>query len=171
MVPDIHEIYNFEQLLFEMSHFNFYSILFYSQTCQQRNSSLALQQIRRSYQVLLCPIKKKWYQTYSRFNMNDCYRLLYYNTKLSLLQQLFISISKLSTEQIRSVMRYFKSQVLSLIQSFCQNYAKVFLTCVNPLGQLYKIRIIFSTQPRTSLTALERYPFYGLVLPEHLFMG
>ena len=67
MVPDIHEIYNFEQLLFEMSRFNFYSILFNSQTCQQRNRSLALRQIRRSYQVLLCPIKQKWYQTYRRF--------------------------------------------------------------------------------------------------------
>ena len=85
MVPDIHEIYNFEQLLFEMSHFNFYSILFNSQTCQQRNSPLALQPLRRSHQVLLYPIKQKWYQTHSRFNMNDCYRLLYYNTKLSLL--------------------------------------------------------------------------------------
>ena len=53
----------------------------------KRTRSLYLgdaQIIRRSFQVLLCPIKQKWYQLYSRFktlnyfNIND---LLYCNTK------------------------------------------------------------------------------------------
>ena len=73
MVPDIHEIYNFEQLLFKMSHFNSHSISFCLQTRQQGNSSLALRPITRSYQVLLYPIQQKWYQTYSRFIiLNNC---------------------------------------------------------------------------------------------------
>ena len=49
-----------------MCQFNFYSILFNSQTCRQGNNPLTLQPILRSYQVLLCPMKQKWYQTYRR---------------------------------------------------------------------------------------------------------
>ena len=82
-----------------MSHFNFYSILFNSQTRQQGNSPLALRPLRRSYQVLLCPIKQKWIQTYSRLKTLTSVRLLYCNTKWTLLSQLFIFISEISSKE------------------------------------------------------------------------
>ena len=82
----------------------FFSILFNSQTCQKGNSPLALRPLRKSYQVLLYPIKQKWYQTYSRLKHllsyeNDFYCLLYCNTKWSLLSQLFIFISNISSKE------------------------------------------------------------------------
>ena len=54
--------------IFSKYFLNFYSILFYSQTCQQGNSPLALWPLSRSCQVLLYPINQKWYKTYSRLN-------------------------------------------------------------------------------------------------------
>ena len=120
---------------------NLYSILFNSQTRQQGNSPLALRPLRRSYQVLLYPINQKWYKTYSRLNtliliwkwllsfviiiaiQNDLYChscYIYFKNKL----------------QKRSMMWYFKRQILFFIQFFCWNFAKVFLTNVNPRGQL-----------------------------------
>ena len=115
-----------------MSHFNFYSILFNLQTHQQENSPLAVQPIRRSYQVLLCLIKEKQYQTYSRFEtfilkyrVNDFYRFLYIcNTQKDLYcSNCFFYFKHKSQRKSMMLGVYLKSLILFLIQSFCSNFA------------------------------------------------